>query len=98
LRIHAKGFFPNYIEAGLRPKTRERERATRWKEGFLNPLTKGLGPSSTGSIFQTLSRNFGSGVFPVEVATLSPRWLRQKTFRNLSNFSAIELARGQVGK
>jgi hypothetical protein len=53
-----------------------------------------LDPSVTNSILQTPSRILGSGVFPVEIATLSPMWLQFELFL----IFAIELTKWQVDK
>ena len=87
LRMHAKEIFLTTLKQGFAQELEEERESHKVEGGFLNPLKKGLDPSATGSIFRTLPRNFGSEVFPVEIATLSPRWLRQETLEIFLIFS-----------
>jgi hypothetical protein len=71
--------FPNCIEAGLCPSIlKGRKSVQNGRRGSLNPLEKWLDPFATGSILQTPSQILGSGVFPIEVATISSMWLRRE--------------------
>ena len=80
------------------PKHFEGERKyKKWRRGFFKPPKKGLDPSATGFILQTLPYNLGSGNFLSwgchPLAEVAPT-------RDVEIFLifAIELAKEQVGK
>ena len=73
--MHAKGFFLTTLKQGFAQELKDEKESYKVERGVFKPSQKRVGPLRHRLHFLTLSQNFSLGVFPVEVATLSPRWL-----------------------